>query len=185
MNIAERKNHIRKEIKRLKKQLTSADKEVSASHVFLQLEQTSAFKGAKGILAYWSLDDELPTHHFIANWQSNKNFYLPKVCGDKVTVHRYEGVNSLAKGKFGIWEPTGTIIDSFKEIDLVIVPGIAFSHKKERLGRGGGYYDKLLPQLQHCLKAGVGFSFQLLDKIPSEVHDIAMDIIVTPEQIIA
>ena len=65
-------------------------------------------------------------------------------------------------------------------IDFILVPGLAFSKDRHRLGRGGGFFDRLLAgRAQDAFKLGVGFSFQLLDTVPTEAHDILMDAIVT------
>jgi len=65
-------------------------------------------------------------------------------------------------------------------IDFILVPGLAFSKDRHRLGRGGGFFDRLLAgRAKDAFKLGVGFSFQLLDTVPTEAHDILMDAIVT------
>jgi 5-formyltetrahydrofolate cyclo-ligase len=66
------------------------------------------------------------------------------------------------------------------EIDLIIVPGLAFSQDRHRLGRGGGFFDRLLAgAAKNAFKLGICFSFQLLDNIPTEGHDVVMDAVVT------
>lgn len=65
-------------------------------------------------------------------------------------------------------------------VDVVIVPGIAFTASGERLGQGGGWYDRFLPQVRTgCVTIGVGFEPQLLDRLPVEPHDVRLDLIVT------
>lgn len=66
------------------------------------------------------------------------------------------------------------------EIDLILVPGLAFSQDRHRLGRGGGFFDRLLAgAAKNAFKLGVCFSFQILEQIPTEAHDIVMDAVVT------
>ena len=89
----------------------------------------------------------------------------------------------LKTGKFGIEEPTGPEINNLSNIDLVIVPGMAFDMKGNRLGRGKGYYDKLLRKMR-CYKIGVCYNFQLLENIPVEEHDFPMDMVISPMNII-
>ena len=81
-------------------------------------------------------------------------------------------------GSYNIIEPIGTPIPA-SEIDLIIVPGVAFDKSGNRLGRGKGFYDRLLHNLS-AIKIGVGYDFQLIEKINTEPHDIAMDAIITP-----
>jgi len=73
-------------------------------------------------------------------------------------------------------EPSGELFTDFDRITLAIIPGMAFDHQGNRLGRGKGYYDRLLPQLSHAYKLGLCFPFQLLtEEIPHEPHDCRMD----------
>lgn len=72
-------------------------------------------------------------------------------------------------------EPTGELFTDYDLIDVAIVPGMAFDREGHRLGRGKGYYDRFLAQLPHIYKIGICFPFQLVDKVPADVHDILMD----------
>ena len=76
---------------------------------------------------------------------------------------------------YGILEPTGNIFPSLENIDLVIVPGMAFNRQGDRLGRGKGYYDKILKEASAAWKIGVCFDFQLVEELPVEAHDVRMD----------
>lgn len=69
------------------------------------------------------------------------------------------------------------------ELDILLVPALAFGRSGERLGRGGGFYDRLLPQAPRALKIGLCYDFQLLERIPMEAEDFPMDVVLTPEQI--
>ena len=83
----------------------------------------------------------------------------------------------MKKGKLNIMEPDGEIFSDYSKIDLAIIPGVAFDHLKNRLGRGKGYYDNFLKN-KFIFKIGVCFEFQLLDKIPTTNDDIKMDLII-------
>jgi 5-formyltetrahydrofolate cyclo-ligase len=82
-------------------------------------------------------------------------------------------------GIYGIAEPTGEIFTDYAAIDFIVVPGVAFDAKGNRLGRGKGYYDRLLPRIPSAYKAGICFPFQLVEEVPAESFDIRMDIIIT------
>jgi 5-formyltetrahydrofolate cyclo-ligase len=89
-------------------------------------------------------------------------------------------VGDLLPGAFGIREPTSTaVVLPFNRLDLVLVPGLGFTPDGHRLGRGRGYYDRLLADVPG-LKCGVGFDQQLVDTIPCEPHDIILDCVLTP-----
>jgi 5-formyltetrahydrofolate cyclo-ligase len=99
---------------------------------------------------------------------------LPVVVGDKLELKQFEGVEKMKKGAFNIMEPQGEAFSDFDSIDLAIIPGVGFSPQGARLGRGKGYYDRLLPNLR-CPKIGLALPCQIADEIPTEEWDIPMD----------
>ena len=134
------------------------------------------YQSANTILLYSPLNDEVDVFPIVNDaYENGKNVLLPKVVGDDLELRIYKGVESLERGAFGILEPTGEVFFDFDNVDLAIIPGMAFDHARHRLGRGKGYYDRLLPRLKNAYKIGVCFPFQYLDIIPSEAHDVKMD----------
>jgi 5-formyltetrahydrofolate cyclo-ligase len=93
------------------------------------------------------------------------------------------GKEGFIKGSFGILEPHvgGAKEVSKNELNGVIIPGLGFDHQGIRLGRGQGYYDRELSRLD-LVKIGVGFHCQLMSELPSEAHDIKMDLVVTDRE---
>lgn len=176
------KKEIRQEIKQLKDCLTDDKKKQSANRVFEKIAETELFHHAHNILLYNSLPDELSTKDVIQKWSKSKNIYLPRVNGDNLEILPYDA-NSLEKGSFNIYEPIGENTYNISIIDMIIVPAIAYDQNGNRIGRGKGYYDRLL-QKAPALKIGVGYDFQLISHINSEPHDIPVDIIVTPNNFI-
>lgn len=172
------KSIIRRRIRNKKNILSDMDKNSGASAVFEKLENLPEFIEAKSVLFYWSLSDEMPTHYFIEKWSGKKQILLPMVKGDDMLIKPYTTTDELRKSDMGIWEPE-TQREYLKTIDLAIVPGIAFDKKKNRMGRGKGYYDRYL-QNKNIVKIGIGFDFQLLENLPVDAHDVALDIIITP-----
>lgn len=138
------------------------------------------FKEAQTVLLYYSLLDEVRTHEFVERISQEKQVVLPVVTGDELELRRYSGKTDLKKGSFGIDEPTGEIVTDFSSIDVAIIPGVGFDKHGNRLGRGKGYYDRLLPKLQ-SYNIGVCFSFQVLPEIPTESFDRPMDEVWTQE----
>lgn len=144
-----------------------------------RLEAHPAFRRAQTVLLYHSLKDEVQTHAFIEKWSRRKKIILPVVAGDVLELRAYTGPNDLSIGSYGIAEPTGELFTDYASIDLAVIPGVAFDLAGHRLGRGKGYYDKLLPFLPSALKIGLCFPFQLVEEVPAEPFDICMDIIIT------
>ena len=104
-----------------------------------------------------------------------KQILLPVVIGNDLELRLYTGPQDLKKGAYGIEEPVGEPFTDYASIDLAIIPGVAFDVHGNRLGRGKGYYDRLLPRLPHIYKIGICFPFQLLEEVPTEALDVRMD----------
>lgn len=176
------KTKIRLRIKELKRGKSDIQKREEATSVFDKIVSTPEFKKAKSVLVYWSSPDELPTQDFITAWKDEKCILLPIVVGEKMEIKRFSTIEKMKKGYMGIWEPFST--ESYcGEPDLILVPGIAFDLKKNRLGRGKGYYDRYFAQ-SNAQKWGIGFDFQLLKSVPYNEMDVPLDRIFTPSQTI-
>ncbi len=158
--------------------LHTASTTQASADVLSRLEAHPVFRQAHTILLYHSLPDEVCTHDFIRKWSAYKQVLLPVVAGNDLELRRYTGPADLKKGAYGIEEPVGEPFTDYNSIDLAVIPGVAFDVHGNRLGRGKGYYDRLLPHLPHAYKIGICFPFQLLEEIPTEVQDISMDEII-------
>lgn len=172
------KQALRKEIKQQKQQLADEQKDKASNAVFKTIEAMDAFQQCNRILCYWSLSDELATQAFVNKWYQQKNIYLPVVNGQRVDLIRYTGIENMKNGSFGILEPIGNKLSELQTIELAVIPGVAFTAEGNRMGRGGGYYDRLLPLLSNAFKVGVGYQLQQRDSIPIEAHDIQLDKVV-------
>lgn len=176
------KEDIRLRVRARKTLLDEAEKLSAAEKVFEMLERTAAFMMADRILMYHSLPDELQTRSFIGKWASRKHFYLPRVNGVNLDILPYDE-QRLALGSFHIEEPTGNDTASIDDIELIVVPAVAYDRRGNRVGRGKGYYDRLLATTR-ATKVGVGYGFQMVDdEIPAEPHDVRVDIVITDEGI--
>lgn len=139
------------------------------------LRANECFRLAKTVLLFHSLSDEVATHDFLHEVVKTKRVFLPVVRGEDMFVAEFEE-ESLHAGAFGIKEPLGTFYNG--DVDVAVVPGVAFSPDGHRLGRGCGYYDRYLSQ-HSCYKIGLCFSFQCLATIPHEEHDVMMHDVIT------
>lgn len=172
------KQEIRKRIRELKKQYSPQAKAEKSQTVWEQLEGLPAFRKARTVLAYWSMPDEIATHDFVCKWAERETVLLPCVCGNELEIRRFENREKLCAGeKYAIPEPTGEIFTALNQIDVILVPGMAFDRLKNRLGRGKGYYDRILKRTKAC-KIGLCYDFQLLDHLPTEEHDVKMDTVI-------
>lgn len=171
------KKELRKAIKAKVAQLTTDEKILESISVFGYIEKSDIFKTSKNIMLFASLPDEIPTHQTIGRWCLNKNIYLPRVNGDDLDIINYQP-GMLHKGSYDIMEPDGNMTVDSATIDLIILPGVAFDRKGNRLGRGKGFYDRFLSQT-NATTIAVCFECQLVDSIPTEPHDLPAQFIVT------
>ena len=162
-----------------------ADRAESES-LWKKLESQPQFRQSHCILIYMAMPGEPLTDEFISRWNGEKRFAIPlTICGDaaagidrSLELREYNPA-FLRSGYKGILEPSEEApLILPDEIDLAVIPGIAFARLEDgryaRLGHGGGYYDRLLPGL-HCPLVGAGYSFRLVDFLPTEQWDMPLD----------
>lgn len=169
-------------VKARKSLLSDEERRSAASRVFELVEQTAAFMLADHILMYHSLADELSTREFINRWNTRKHFYLPRVNGVNLDILPYDRTR-LHLGAFNIEEPDGTETADINSIELIIVPGVAYDRHGNRIGRGKGYYDRLLRDSK-ATKIGVAYTCQLCDDIEPDEFDVPVHYVITEEGII-
>lgn len=173
-----KKDDIRRTVRARKSLLTENEKAEAAQSVFDRLEQMAAFMMADRILMYHSLPDELSTRDFLGKWSGRKHFFLPRVNGVNLDILPYEQTR-LHLGAFEIEEPDGNDLTDIADIELIIVPAVAYDRHGNRVGRGKGYYDRMLAG-SLATKVGVGYDFQLIDDaIDTDSHDVPVDIVIT------
>lgn len=178
-DIDDLKKNLRKQVNLQKTALTMAEAELFSEIIFKKIEEIPEFIDSKTILAYWSVEGEVITHHFIEKWAGKKRILLPSVDGDIMHIKEYKNNQALIYGeRYGIPEPDGPLFKDFAAIDFIIVPGVAFDLKNNRMGRGKAYYDRFLKNLK-AYKCGICFSFQMFSEIPVNENDISMDCVVT------
>ena len=173
------KAELRKLVKTRIKNMTEEEKKKESEDVMMKLENTQQFKSAKTILLFHSLPDEVCTHELIEKYASKKKILLPVIDGEKWHIREYKG--DLKTGEYNIQEPTGVNYYDYGSIDLVVVPGVCFDKDKGRVGRGKGYYDRILKEIK-AFKIGICFDCQLLSKVPAEEWDVKMDQVMTAKQ---
>lgn len=143
---------------------------------------------ANRVLLYAAYKSEVGTEAIIEHcFSEGKEVVLPKVdeANGCLTKHIVRGMHDMCTGFKGIPEPTTISCVRVEEVDMIIVPGAAFSPSGERIGYGGGYYDKLLPRIKGVKPIiALAYEEQIFDDLPTEEHDVGMDMIITPERII-
>lgn len=205
----ENKKELRKMISMRKKQVPVEERRRRSVQVMDRLLALPRFRNAKNILFYWAMQDEVSTQDTVLRCAlEGKNVFLPVVDGDNLRIRRFNGRAALVPGEsYSIPEPVeGSEEAGISEMDLVVVPGVAFDADGGRMGRGKGFYDRLLAGTEagrdsgvvECgvggdsglfagdvsdkgnrpYKVGVCFDFQMVDAVPREAHDMLMDAVV-------
>ena len=135
-------------------------------------------------MVFGSFNSEGHTHEMIKDALRNKTVIIPKVAHSELEPSVIIDFDNLIPAKFGILEPIELMKIAYKNIDLVLVPGIVFDKEGHRIGYGFGYYDKFLKKVPKAVKVGLAFDFQIVDRIPAEEHDVPVDFIITEKRII-
>ncbi len=166
-----------------KRRMLSAEERTAQSELILsQLEKMTVFREAKTVLLYYPKNNEVDVLPLFKRYKRDKVLLLPVTHRNGMTANPYEGNDKMHRGKVGIPEPTTPPFEG--NIDVIIVPAVAFDKEGNRLGRGGGYYDRFLKKQSHATFIGVGYDFQLVDEVPVRKHDEKMHRIILPSQTI-
>lgn len=180
------KKQIRKEIIK-KRNSMRQDEIIEKSNLIMQkIFELDEFIKTDYIMCYMDFNNEVKTDILINKcFELHKKVLIPCVILSENKIIASEIIDlecDLELCEYDILAPKKSCIRKVnpKKIDIIIIPGVAFDKDLYRVGYGGGYYDKFLPQLRNdCLKIGVAFEMQIIDKVPKEQHDIKMDIIIT------
>lgn len=150
-----------------------------SSLIVKNIIESEIFQKAQDIMIFYPLKDEINLLGLLDI--SNKNFYLPRMNGKNLECCPYKKGDSLKVAKYNILEPQTECITCPK-LDLIIVPALAIDMKGNRLGYGGGFYDRFLAKINTTTMVAV--AEQLVFKnIPSEEFDIKMDYLVTEKKV--
>ena len=186
-SVGEQKHKVRQEIKNILKVYSSVQRDRQIESIGQQLETLPAYRKAKTVMFYWSISGEVGTKDLIGRAKEmNTQIALPVVM-DKGEMVPYEFTASgdLVPGSLGILQPDAQRASpvSLDKLDVVIVPGVAFSRQGKRLGRGGGYYDRFLKKLPSSVKRiGLAFTFQVFEDLPFDpLQDEKVDLVITAQ----
>lgn len=181
-----RKAELRREIRARLKLMTAEERATESAAICTQVEAENRWRNARGVLAYvptaWEPDVWPLVRECLAAGRPVALLrYVPD--GDLyVPCHVRNLERDLQAGQYGIPEPGPHCpIFDLMRLDFALVPGIGFSFNGGRLGRGKGYYDRLLVEVP-ALKCGVAFDRQIVDEFPLEPHDVRLNCILTPSR---
>ena len=179
------KNLIRKQMKQLRADMTRTERFEKSMQIFEQLITVPEFKRADRIYTYVSMDNEIDTIMLIDYSLSlEKRVFVPRVSGKDMEFYEISDISDLNPGYRGIYEPdiNGKEPD-YSRTGFMCMPGLAFDRSYNRIGYGGGFYDRYLSVENKLYKAALAYEAQLLESIPAQDGDVRPDMIVTEESI--
>ena len=177
------KKALRALVRQRKKECPPEERERQSERIMARLERDPRFRAAERVLVYWPLPHEVSTCGLIRKYRGEKRFFLPVMRGEELEIRPFGGEEALrCENALGVLEPVSCDRAwEVGEMDLAVVPGMAYDRKGNRLGRGKGYYDRLLKGYRGC-KLGICFDFQLLDAVPADAHDVPVDGVICGEE---
>ena len=180
------KNALRQEYRNVRDGISNAIRNIQNDIIYQKFIGLKEYKQAETIFIYASFGSEVETKKIIEKIISDrKNAVIPK-CDTKGRTMRafmIKDLTQLRKGAYGIKEPCESCKEVSKEqIDLAVVPGICFDLKGNRLGYGGGYYDKFLADFKG-FSVGLAYNECIADEVPAEEHDCKLDLIISANEV--
>ena len=180
----EEKKAIRKQIFKARKEHSDTWIEEKSRRITELLTALPEYEDADRIMAYADYNHEVITRYIIEqSWKDGKEVAVPKVFGKDMVFYRLTDFSQLESGYFGIPEPKEDGETVSWEDAMMVMPGVAFDENCNRVGYGGGFYDRFLEKHPGIRRVAVGFSFQILSEVPTEPTDIRPQVIVTEEKI--
>ncbi len=178
------KSHLRREMRQILAEMSADLAARGSDHVCSSLQAKSAWESASSVMLYVPMKGEVDILPLIQKGvTSGKLVCLPRFDAD---LYSYSAAlvepsqSELVAGQFGVLEPAPAAkVMPLNQLDLVLVPGLAFDERGYRLGRGRGFYDQMLASVVG-IKCGVAFDQQLLSSVPAEPHDVLMSTLLTP-----
>ncbi len=190
------KSEIRKELSVRRDRISLEEKAVYDAKIHLSLYDTLAYQQCSALFAYLSFRSEIDTITILlAALKEHKKVYVPRVEGKEMNFYEIHDLNSLIPSSYGILEPAGGDFYRCQEEtksfgpdqknlpnQLMLLPGLAFDPLGNRIGYGGGYYDRYLSRFpkDYFYRTALAYDLQILDRIESKDYDMTADAIITP-----
>jgi 5-formyltetrahydrofolate cyclo-ligase len=180
------KSSLRAEARRSLAALSPDARASASAKIFRRIEALPEWAAAGAVASYVAQPSEPDLSALLRN-AAARTFCFPRISGDSLEFHRCHSVELLRPGPWKLLEPDPQYcpIVPVAEIDLILIPGLAFTRAGMRLGRGGGFYDRFLARVHpRAIKLGICFHAQLVPALPAEIHDREVDCVITELEVI-
>ncbi len=185
--MADEKKYLRAILTDARESLTPSFASASSARIQSAFLHADFYRQSAAIVLYSALANEVSTDAILSDaLAAHRTIFYPRLdrARNALDICRVESRADLAPGAYGIREPISPAIDTDSLPPcLVVVPGLAFTKLCERIGRGGGHYDRLLALAPHAITVGLAYSFQLLDHLPQSGWDRRLNFVVTESAI--
>lgn len=161
---------------------TLENREEKSRRIAAHILKSVAYRNTERIFTFVSMGSEVETEEIIRQaWQDGKTVAVPKTEKNReMQFYEIHSFAELSEGRFGVREPKGGAVCIPEKGDLLLVPGLLFDEKKNRLGYGGGYYDTYFAKHREGKKIGLAFAAQRsAERLPAEETDVPLDAVVT------
>ena len=185
------KDNLRKNILIERKNMRIEDVTDFSNKIIDTIKELPEFKNSKNIMLYLSFNNEVNTYPLV-KWclDNDKTVIAPYCiqCNKEIVPYKITNLeNDLIKSTFGVMEPKQDLLEkvNIEDIDLILVPGVAFDEHCNRIGFGAGYYDRFLCKKSKNTPAiGMAYNYQIIDKVPTDEYDVPLDFIITEKRVI-
>lgn len=165
--------------------LSATERSAKSDRIVDRVLTLPEMAAAGTVMAFWSFGSEVQTSTLIKRLhEDGKRVVLPRVAGGEIAAVNYAPGDPVAATSFGAMEPVGAELVPAEDVDVVIVPGVAFDRRGGRVGYGGGFYDRLFSRAPSVPAIAVAFAVQLVDEVPQGRNDSRVDVIVTEDEAI-
>jgi len=177
------KNATRKLMLELRKGMILSEVSEKSRNIVNRILVKESYKKADCIYAYIGTRNEVDLQALIEDaWMKGKRVAVPRVCGQDMSFYYIESYADLVKGNFGILEPKDGAMQAEEKDALMLIPGVAYDKMGNRIGYGGGYYDRYLSGVHNHYIIAPAYEFQIVNMLASEKHDIQVDEIISEIQ---
>jgi 5-formyltetrahydrofolate cyclo-ligase len=180
------KRELRSRMRSVRAVLPASAREQRSRAAAQRVSELAEYVGAQTIVAFSAIQKEIDPAELLAQARaSGKRVGLPRVVGELLELHEFRDASELVEGSFGVLEPAESApVIAAADVDLVIVPGLAFDARGHRLGYGRAFYDRLLPRLTKAFFLGFAYDFQVVIDLPDDVHDVPMHAVATDQRVL-
>ena len=185
------KDNLRKNILIERKNMRIEDVTDFSNKIIDTIKELPEFKNSKNIMLYLSFNNEVNTYPLVKWCLDNDKTVIAPYCvqrSKEIVPYKITNLsNDLIKSTFGVMEPNHNLLEkvNIEDIDLILVPGVAFDEHCNRIGFGAGYYDRFLCKKSKNTPAiGMAYNYQIIDKVPTDEYDVPLDFIITEKRVI-